>query len=149
MLNSVHGEIFFKRFCAYIIDIIFIFLLIHLIDIVLAMTDMLPPLDVRILFYYIISVMYFALQESSAYQATLGKRLLGLSVCNLEGERISLPKAIARNVLRLLNWLIFSFGYLLILFTAKEQGLHDLIAKTLVIDESEYEEDTEYEEEEE
>lgn len=145
MLSNIHWTIFFKRFCAYIIDIIFVSIIVHLLDKVFVMTDTLPALDIRYILYYFIGVMYFALQESSAYQATLGKRLLNLSVCNLDGERISLVRAIARNILRILNWLIFSIGYLFILFTKKEQGLHDLIAKTLVIDESEYEE--EYEEE--
>lgn len=107
---------------------------------------MLPPLDARFLGYYALGVLYFAIQESSAYQATLGKRLLGLAVCNLDGERISLVRAIFRNILRIINLMIFSIGYLLILFTPKEQGLHDLIAKTLVIDESEYEEVDEDEE---
>ena len=148
MLDKIHFNSFFKRFCAYVIDIIILFVLVHIIDKSLDMVDMLPPLDARFLGYYALGVLYFAIQESSAYQATLGKRLLGLAVCNLEGERISLVRAIFRNVLRIINLMIFSIGYLLILFTPKEQGLHDLIAKTLVIDESEYEDVDEDEDEE-
>ena len=38
---------------------------------------------------YLISWMYFALMESSAKQATIGKSLLGLVVTDLNGDRIS------------------------------------------------------------
>jgi|SRR5215471_11784037 len=72
---------------------------------------------------------YATLMECSEDQATSGKRYQGLKVTDLEGERISLGRAAARNLVK--------FGSLLIacaasLFTARKQGLHDLIAGTLV-----------------
>jgi uncharacterized RDD family membrane protein YckC len=40
--------------------------------------------------------LYFGLSESSRCQATLGKRMLGLRVTNLEGNRIDFQKATNR-----------------------------------------------------
>lgn len=49
-------------------------------------------------------LLYFALFESSTARATWGKRARGLQVVTLAGTRVSLPRAIARNALKLLPW---------------------------------------------
>ncbi|MGH8200924.1 MAG: RDD family protein [Steroidobacteraceae bacterium] len=78
--------------------------------------------------------LYGALTESSTHQATLGKRAMGLKVTDLEGKRISFGRGLGRYFLKelfslsLVGWLTF----LVILFTNKKQGVHDLMAGTLV-----------------
>jgi uncharacterized RDD family membrane protein YckC len=49
-------------------------------------------------------LLYFALFESSAWQATPGKRRMRLKVTNLAGERISLWRAVVRAAVKLLPW---------------------------------------------
>lgn len=90
---------------------------------------------------YILFLFYFSLQESSSYQATIGKRLLKLVVCSSNGEPLTMRKAFFRNFIRIINFFIYSVGYITILFTKKEQGIHDLLAGTIVIDEDGYFED--------
>lgn len=46
--------------------------------------------------------LYFALQESGRHQATLGKRIMGLSVVDLAGNRLSFGRASARFWLKTL-----------------------------------------------
>ncbi len=82
---------------------------------------------------YIIGWLYEALQESSAAQATIGKRALGLRVTNLAGERISFGRATGRHFAKFLSGLILGIGFLMVAFTEKKQGLHDQIAGTLVL----------------
>ena len=48
--------------------------------------------------------LYFALCESSALRASLGKRLLGLIVSRETGERLSLRPALLRNAVKLVPW---------------------------------------------
>jgi uncharacterized RDD family membrane protein YckC len=48
--------------------------------------------------------LYFSLLESSAAQATLGKRLLGLRVERQHGGRLTWGQALARTALKLLPW---------------------------------------------
>ena len=57
------------------------------------------------------------------------------------GYRISFIRGLIRNLVRYINTLIFSIGYLPILFTKNQQGLHDMIARTLVVDEAEISDD--------
>jgi uncharacterized RDD family membrane protein YckC len=49
-------------------------------------------------------LLYFALFESSRWQATWGKRVCGLRVMTVKGAPVSFPRALARNALKLLPW---------------------------------------------
>jgi uncharacterized RDD family membrane protein YckC len=77
--------------------------------------------------------LYYAYMESSAYQATLGKMLLGIKVTDLKGKRITFLRATGRYFGKILSGLILGIGFLMIVFTEKKQGLHDIIAKCLVV----------------
>lgn len=75
---------------------------------------------------------YGVAMEASPWQATAGKRLMGLVVTDDEGRRPTLW----RVALRRSGWFISYFFaplFLLIAFTARRQGLHDMIARTLVL----------------
>lgn len=54
--------------------------------------------------------LYFSLAESSSWQATLGKRLLGLRVTDTTGKRLSLPSAMIRNFFKLIPWNFVHIG---------------------------------------
>lgn len=80
-----------------------------------------------------IAWLYFALLESSKYQATIGKMALGLVVTDLAGNPISFGRASGRFFGKLLSSVIFGFGYLMVGFTARKQALHDIMAKCLIL----------------
>jgi uncharacterized RDD family membrane protein YckC len=71
--------------------------------------------------------------ESSSYQATLGKMICGMKVTDLFGNRISFERATARHFAKWLSGLILGIGYIMVGFTERKQGLHDLLAGTLVL----------------
>ena len=69
----------------------------------------------------------------SNFQATLGKKIIGLKVVGLDGERISFGRASGRWLASILSGFILGIGYLMVAFTDKKQGLHDMIAGTYVV----------------
>ena len=77
--------------------------------------------------------LYYALLESSRWQATLGKQLLGLEVVDLKGRRVSFARASGRYFGMIVSALIFCIGFLMAGFTQKKQALHDMMAGCLVI----------------
>ncbi len=81
----------------------------------------------------LLPIAYFALLESSRWQATVGKRVCRLRVTRLDGRRISLPCAIGRYLGKFVSALILGIGFLMIAWTRRKQGLHDLMANTLVV----------------
>lgn len=76
--------------------------------------------------------LYYAVMESSANQGTLGKMALGLVVSDEMGNRISFGRATGRYFAKILSGLILLIGYIMIAFTERKQGLHDMLAGTLV-----------------
>jgi uncharacterized RDD family membrane protein YckC len=77
--------------------------------------------------------LYYALMESSSKQATLGKMALGIKVTDAQGRRVSFTRATGRHFSKILSGIILYIGYIMIAFTAKKQGLHDIIAECLVV----------------
>jgi uncharacterized RDD family membrane protein YckC len=74
---------------------------------------------------------YYIPFEASAWQGTPGKRLMKIKVTDLEGQQISFKKSAVRFFSKILSAQLL-IGYIMILITDKKQGLHDLIAETLV-----------------
>jgi uncharacterized RDD family membrane protein YckC len=81
----------------------------------------------------VVSWLYYAFMESSAKQATLGKMALGIRVTDLDGNRIGFGKATGRYFGKILSALILGIGFLMVAFTQRKQGLHDILAGTLVV----------------
>ena len=131
---------FWRRFAASIIDglVIGIAYLIFSIPLFFAFDEVLPDAEgpwflIVYLAAFILSWLYYSLMESSAKQATLGKMALDIIVTGEAGNRISFARATGRYFAKYLSQLIFYIGYIMIAFTKKKQGLHDLIAITLVV----------------
>jgi len=82
----------------------------------------------------VVSWLYYALSESSSWQATLGKKMLNLKVTDLTGQPISFGRASGRFFARIITKLIpLGIGYMLAGFTEKKQAIHDMIASCLVL----------------
>ena len=81
----------------------------------------------------IIAWLYFALQESSRHQGTFGKRMCGLRVTDLQGNRVTFPRATLRFFSKFLSSMIMLMGWIMAAFTERHQALHDIIAETLVL----------------
>lgn len=84
---------------------------------------------VTMLFYWL----YFAVLESSAMQATFGKQILGLKVTDLNGNRIGFGKATGRYFAKIISGLLLCIGFMMVGWTQRKQGLHDMMASTLVV----------------
>jgi uncharacterized RDD family membrane protein YckC len=78
------------------------------------------------------SWLYSAFMESSSYQATIGKMLFGMKVTDLNGNRISFERATGRHFAKWLSGMFLCIGFIMAGLTERKQGLHDLLAGTLV-----------------
>ena len=87
--------------------------------------------------YYVLLLLiylYFPLMESSKYQATIGKKIVGAKVIDKNGERLGFFHALGRFLLKIISYIILLIGFIMIAFTEKKQGLHDIIASTYVVE---------------
>lgn len=91
------------------------------------------PADAFYIFVIIVvTFLYYVMQESSEKQATIGKKFLKLKVVDYEGKRVSFARAAGRYIGKIPSS-FFYIGYIMVFFTKKKQGLHDLLAKTYVV----------------
>ena len=81
----------------------------------------------------LITWFYYALLQSGARQATVGKMTLGLKVTDVNGGRLTFARASLRYFSKILSGLIMMLGYIMAGFTPKKQALHDIIANTYVV----------------
>jgi uncharacterized RDD family membrane protein YckC len=81
----------------------------------------------------VIGWFYSAKLESSRWQGTVGKWLLGIRVTDLAGNRISFGKASGRYFGKSLSLLTLCIGFMMAGWTKRKQALHDMVAKTLVV----------------
>jgi uncharacterized RDD family membrane protein YckC len=85
-------------------------------------------------FAFIAHFFYKPIFESSNVRATPGKYLAEISVCRSNGDKLSLKDAYVRYFSSWLSGLTLGIGYLMALFNAKSQTLHDIMADTVVVD---------------
>jgi uncharacterized RDD family membrane protein YckC/DNA-directed RNA polymerase subunit M/transcription elongation factor TFIIS len=138
--SSVRYAGFWIRLCAAFIDMVVMIIPVSLVSVLYrAATPVYDEFE-----FFIVSVMdlfinaviwwiYHAVLESSAWQGTVGKKTLGLKVTNLYGNRISFGHAAGRYFAKFLSCTVLFIGYLMVGWTAKKQGLHDMLAGTLVV----------------
>lgn len=90
---------------------------------------------IRILSYFLISLLYMALAEWLWRGQTVGKRLLRLRVVDAGGLRLEPSQVVVRNLLRFIDALplLYLLGGLTCLISRHRQRLGDLAAGTVVI----------------
>lgn len=81
-------------------------------------------------------ILYSPLCLSSPYRATIGKIAFGIIVVYGNGKQLTFFRALVRELGKYLSLLTLGFGFLMIGFTKNKQGLHDLLARTVVVDRS-------------
>jgi len=144
---------FWRRFVAYVVDrlilgipsliLVLVFIVPSIVGLVGSVSD--PE---RILFAILSFVMswvwlivviivghllYFAWFESSRFQATPGKMLLGIVVTDTAEQPVSFLRALGRNLGKIISHMIFNIGFLMAGITARKQALHDMLADCLVV----------------
>lgn len=139
-MSSVYAG-FWKRFAALIIDYVILIVVSALVGWaaghLYGLSASAPTEKTAETIGHIIGVIvwwiYYATLESSARQATLGKRALGIKVVDLQGGRITFGRATGRHFAKFVSGVILMIGYLMAGFTAKKQALHDMMAGCLVV----------------
>jgi uncharacterized RDD family membrane protein YckC len=92
------------------------------------------PALVAILLTFLVTLGYFAALESTSSGKTLGKLMAGIRVANESGGNATFSQALMRNILRLVDGLVFYIvGIILILNSDKKQRLGDRVAGTVVL----------------
>lgn len=127
----------FKRFLAFVIDILFLYVIYllfgYLQDYVagLHIEARSTILNVLPIIMVVIMLLYFPYTES--HGSSFGKSLMKIKVTDLDGNKIGLFSSFFRFISLFIEILILPFGTLLAFVTPRKQTFKDLFTKTIVI----------------
>jgi uncharacterized RDD family membrane protein YckC len=134
--NPIYASTF-RRYAGYLIDRVLslsmsftLLILLVYIDITYGTGD---NLALTFLAVWPCSWLYEALQISSKHQATVGMRVMGIYRTDLYGERLSFGQASKWWFYRLVSYVAYGIGFAIQPFTPRRQTLHDLLARTIVL----------------
>ena len=114
---------FWIRFVAYLIDVVVV-----MIPGTIIIFAGLPSL-----INLVLGLAYYIYFPSSEYMATPGKMALGLIITDEHGNRIGAGTAAVRYIGYMISMITVGIGFIIIGFTEKRMGLHDMIARTRVV----------------
>ena len=133
-ISTIAYAEFWKRVVATVIDTL---VFLPLIGYILREPTVNPHASSTVMilavFFSVLMWLYYAGMESSSSQATIGKMLMGIKVTDMQGKRITFARASGRFFAKILSKSILYIGFIMAAFTEKKQGLHDVLAKTLVV----------------
>lgn len=78
-------------------------------------------------------IAYFTYFIGGKWQATPGKRVMGIHVMRADGAAVAHSYALARCFAYIASWIIIGLGFVLAAFTAERTALHDLLCDTRVV----------------
>jgi len=127
MSNAKYGGFWIRLVAALLDGVIF--------GVPLAIISVLSTLAGVATLYYVVylGVIILTIYLDGTKGGTPGKLILGLKIVNEKGDVIGIPSAILRYIGKIVSGLILCIGYIMIAFTDKKRGLHDMIANTYVI----------------
>lgn len=76
---------------------------------------------------------YYIVFQASSWQATPGKRLLGLRIIRTDGQKIGPGLSLGRYLSYIVSGLILGIGFLMIGWAEQKKGLHDMMCGTRVV----------------
>lgn len=129
---------FWMRVAAYLLDYLILLVIIFATGLtVAALKSVGESSEVTVPGWQLLNLgitwLYFAAFESSSWQATPGKRALGLRVVDMHGARIGFGRATGRFFGKIPSGLILCIGYMMAGWTARKQALHDMMAGCCVV----------------
>ena len=140
---------FWIRFGAYLIDSIIIGVVVVVLSAVIGgvigviaagshdQDEQAAMLGMMVIFIYVMEFIiigaYFTAFTASRWQATPGKRLVGIHVVRADGQRVGAGLAFGRWLSYIISSIILYIGFIMIGFTDQKQGLHDMICGTRVV----------------
>lgn len=118
---------FWKRAAAFILDALVIWVIMAILLVVAFFPQILA---------LILGGFYHVVFETSPLRATPGKALMKIAVLKTDGRQLTIKDSIIRYALSWVSGMFLCLGYFIALFTDKKQTFHDMVAETVVVEET-------------
>src|SRR6185436_3553716 len=123
---------FWIRFLALLADSAIVFLISAALLVGAGMALGPNDLTLAVIAVWVLGFLYWPILHASRLRATFGKALLGLHLTRFDGRRISILRALWREIAKVFSSAVFMLGHVIAAFMPRKQALHDLMAATYV-----------------
>jgi uncharacterized RDD family membrane protein YckC len=123
---------FWVRFLALLADSAIVFVLSTALLVGATMALAADDMTVAVIAVWVLGFLYWPILHASRLRATFGKAILGLHVTRFDGRRVSILRALWREIAKIFSSAVFMLGYVIAAVTPRKQALHDLMAATYV-----------------
>ncbi len=82
---------------------------------------------------FVLGLLYYGFFEASEKRASPGKLLLGLAVCDVDGNTLTFFESCSRHLAKSVSFATFGFGFLMAAIHSHKQALHDVLTGSVVI----------------
>jgi uncharacterized RDD family membrane protein YckC len=103
-------------------------------DIEIIMDKIMPTVQILTGLQLILGILYYGVFQSLSNGGTLGKKLLHIRIICIDGSEFSMLNSILRYIVNTITMQCF-LPSVIMFFTTYRQALHDLVVKTIVVDE--------------
>lgn len=133
-LSEVKFAGFWIRFAAFIIDALFFVAVMIPFDLIFSNEIFPEKQSIESLYASnLMALLYEIILTASVWQATIGKKILGLKVVDANFNRLTIGKSIGRFILKIPSFLVFCLGFFWVGLDKKKRGWHDIMAGTYVV----------------
>ncbi|MDQ0896370.1 MULTISPECIES: RDD family protein [unclassified Paenibacillus] len=127
---------FWLRTGAYVIDAVLVFVVTVIIgfaaSLIGAWSDYAAYIPIIVNLVMLVASMVYLIGMETKYGATLGKLAVGIQVVKLDGTPVPMGKVVGRYFSKIISS-ILCIGYIMVAFTERKQGLHDIMSGCLVV----------------
>ncbi|WP_376986917.1 RDD family protein [Bosea sp. R86505] len=124
---------FWIRTGAYLLDVVFLFLLMIIPVTIVIMITGDPNSGLGTIVTLFVGICYYVVPVSGPTQATWGKQMVGLKIIRVDGAPVSGGLAFGRYLSYIISGIPFGIGFFMVGWTNQKKGLHDMICGTRVI----------------
>ncbi len=76
---------------------------------------------------------YVVIMQTGAWQATVGKRAVGIYVRRSDGHTLTIGQAFGREFAKILSAVLLYIGFFMVGWNREKKGLHDIVAGSRVV----------------
>jgi len=104
-------------------------------DIDIILEKIMPTVQILTGLQLVLGILYYGVFQSLSNGGTLGKKLLHIRIVCIDGSEFSIPSSILRYIVNTITMQLCFLLAVVLFFTTYRQALHDLLVKTIVVDE--------------
>ncbi|RSL34756.1 RDD family protein [Salibacterium salarium] len=129
---------FWIRLLAFLLDSVILTVPFQLFSYIIYGTTSLLENQWLYVLFALIGTLYMVVFPVTGLQATPGKVILKMKIVNKKGDKISILAATGRYIFQFLSFFMLGIGFIMIVFRKNSTGLHDLLARTYVINRNQH-----------